>query len=123
MPCEVIWKSDGVWIHGEGVLSVEQLKNAIIDIQTSEQFISSKYSVLDILDVDDLQINVAHVLQITKLNKSVVDQRRNTKLGFVVNQPEFRPLIRIYAWEMSDIGRDSYVFEDRESAQQWLDQD
>ena len=119
----IVDNGKGVYKVGYGVVSSADLLTSSlqrsIDLKPAGTS-AVRYGLIDLTAVTDLQVSSEAVMRVLEIDRQVAQFSRNCFVAVVASESLAFGMARLWSSFAKDIGWESQVFRDRESAKAWL---
>lgn len=110
----------GVLLTFSGTVDDRELLGLQQKIQSSPDYDSIRYFIVDMLNVDEILYTVEDIEKIAALDKAASRSNDDVRLAFVCSSELITTLWLLYESEISEIGWQAEHFDDLHKARQWL---
>jgi len=119
----IVDRGKGVYKVGHGVVtSADLMASSLqrsIDLKQAGQS-AVRYGLIDLTAVTDLQVSSQAVMRVLEIDREVSQFSRDCFVAVVASESLAFGMARLWSSFAKDIGWESQVFRDRESAKAWL---
>jgi len=124
MPVEIEYTKDniGVVLFAKGIVTGKELTTTIKNVYNDERFISLKYWIGDRTACGRFLLNEKELVAIAKLNEKESQRNPGILLALVAPNAEAFGVSRQFEAHGEDSKFVTQVFRDRQSANEWIDQ-
>ncbi len=121
MPCEVHWEDGGFYWRFSGRVVGDEILRLSLGLFMDPRFRGMKYVILHAFNVSDYQVSAEETRKLAEYNAEVAGLAPGLKLAVVADRGEMEEQASWFAREMADYSWEVAVFQDLETAREWVE--
>ena len=124
MPIQIKYIDEGIGVEfiGSGVVTGADIIAANKEIYRNENFYRQRYQIVDRTNCTKYQVSHEEIIKIAEQDKVAARINPNIIIAFISTSPLQYGISRMYQAYVGDDGFLTEVFQDRKSAEKWIEE-